>query len=147
MSSNPRLMSSPAASVRALNCLSFSACSACHAFASRLIARRHMSSEMYASLTAVHANCMLTSGIFSCFVWLCTCPAGNSHDCISQQDAQPICNATLKMIMYLAVLLVFRLFAVLLAGGFKRFRALYFQHSRIEPNERGFTETWFFTNF
>lgn len=42
-----------------------------------------------------------------------------------------MCNTTLNMIMYLAVLRVFLLFAVFLAGGFRRFRALYFQRSRL----------------
>lgn len=139
MSSNPRLMSSPAASVRALNCLSLSACSACQAFASGLITCRQMPSETYAWLTAVQANCLLTIGIFSCFVWLCMCPAGKTHECVNQQDAQSFCNAMLNVNTYLAVLRVFLLFAVFFAGGFKRFRALY----RSVYQKFGFTKTQF----
>ena len=44
-------------------------------------------------------------------------------------------SSLVNQIPHLAVFLVFRLFAAFLAGGFKRFRALFFQHPNMNQNK------------
>lgn len=92
------------------------------------------SERRYERLTAVQAISMLTSGIFS-FFCLLDFPADKTCAlCQSIRFRVNLQGGLLNQVPHLAVFLVLRWFAAFLAGGFKRFRALYFQHPKMKQD-------------
>ena len=123
MSSKPRLMSSPAASVSRLNCLSFSSLSAGELMLNQLwmlCVIRSSASHTLTCLLFIGVVCLAFPAVYKTRVSL-----------VDSVDFEFTLSTRRCIAAYLADALVFLLPAAFLAGGFKRLRALHGRRSGV----------------